>query len=53
MVDLGAQVVSLRRSGGRPAALEDDLMLQGGDTLVLSGTSEALALAESVLLTGS
>ncbi len=49
----GVRVISLRRGNGR--ALEetlDDARLEGGDTLVLSGKSEALALAEQKLLRG-
>ena len=44
------RVVSLRRSNGKPQAALDETMLQGGDTLVLSGTPEALAMAEEKLL---
>jgi CPA2 family monovalent cation:H+ antiporter-2 len=46
----GVRVVSLRRSGGHVLAVGDDTALEGGDTLVLSGKSEALALAEQKLL---
>jgi CPA2 family monovalent cation:H+ antiporter-2 len=46
----GVRVVSLRRSNGKPQAALDDTVLQGGDTLVLSGTPEALAIAEEKLL---
>jgi CPA2 family monovalent cation:H+ antiporter-2 len=35
-----------------PAVLTDDTVLQGGDTLVLSGKAPALALAEDKLLSG-
>ncbi|MEO6972724.1 MAG: cation:proton antiporter [Rhodoferax sp.] len=49
---LGVQVVSLRRSNGKPALLDDALALQDSDTLVLSGTPEALALATDKLLKG-
>ncbi len=48
----GVRVVSLRRSGGHVLAAGDDTGLEGGDTLVLSGKSEALALAEQKLLRG-
>jgi len=44
------RVVSLRRSNGKPQPPLDDTVLQGGDTLVLSGTPEALAMAEEKLL---
>jgi len=50
---MGAQVVSLRRAGGKTVPLGDGLRLEGGDTLVLSGTAEVLALAEERLLTGA
>ncbi|WP_342131288.1 cation:proton antiporter domain-containing protein [Hydrogenophaga sp. OTU3427] len=49
---IGVQLISLRRANGKPAALDDTLMLEGGDTLVLSGTPTALALAEAQLLGG-
>src|SRR5574337_1178622 len=49
---LGARVVSLRRGNGRPVAPHDALTLQDSDTLVLSGTPEALAIAEEKLLRG-
>jgi CPA2 family monovalent cation:H+ antiporter-2 len=47
---LGVQLISVRRANGKPAPIADDLALQGGDTLVLSGKPKALALAESQLL---
>ncbi len=46
----GVRVVSLRRGSGRPALPSDDLALQDGDTLVLSGRAGPLALAEEKLL---
>ena len=46
----GVRVVSLRRSNGKPQAALTDTVLQSGDTLVLSGTPEALAMAEEKLL---
>jgi monovalent cation:H+ antiporter-2, CPA2 family len=49
---LGAQVVSVRRANGKTVPVQDELQLQGGDTLVLSGTPEVLALAEDRLLSG-
>ncbi|MDE2418262.1 MAG: monovalent cation:proton antiporter-2 (CPA2) family protein [Burkholderiales bacterium] len=49
---MGVRVVSLRRSNGKAADVQDETMLQDGDTLVLSGKSETLALAESKLLRG-
>ncbi|MCU7370345.1 cation:proton antiporter [Paucibacter sp. O1-1] len=49
---VGVGVVSLRRASGAVVAAQDSLLLGGGDTLVLSGTPEALALAEEKLLRG-
>ena len=49
---MGAQVVSLRRATGKAEPLSDDMELMGGDTLVLSGTAEVLALAEDKLVSG-
>jgi len=46
----GVRVVSLRRSNGRVTSVHDDTVLEGGDTLVLSGKPEALAMAEKKLL---
>ncbi|MEO8024450.1 cation:proton antiporter [Polaromonas sp.] len=48
----GVRVVSLRRGGGKALEALDNTRLQGGDTLVLSGRTEALALAEQKLLRG-
>ncbi len=47
---LGVQVVSLRRASGRVIAADEGLQLAAGDTLVLSGLPEPLALAEERLL---
>ena len=44
------RVVSLRRANGNAVKLGDDAVLQDGDTLVLSGKPEALAIAEQFLL---
>ena len=44
------RVVSVRHSDGKPQATIDDPLLILGDTLVLSGTPEALAKAEERLL---
>jgi CPA2 family monovalent cation:H+ antiporter-2 len=44
------RVVSLRRSHGQSLKVNDQTTLQGGDTLVLSGTPMALAVAEQKLL---
>jgi monovalent cation:H+ antiporter-2, CPA2 family len=49
---IGVRVVSLRRGNGKSIELQDDVVLQGGDTLVLSGKPEALALAEDKLVSG-
>jgi len=43
-------VVSLRRASGAVVPASDTLLLSGGDTLVLAGVPEALALAEEKLL---
>ena len=42
--------VSLRRSNGKTLKALDETRLEAGDTLVLSGKPEALALAEQRLL---
>jgi CPA2 family monovalent cation:H+ antiporter-2 len=42
--------VSLRRASGAVLRPDDSLLLAAGDTLVLSGLPEALALAEEKLL---
>ena len=47
---VGVQVVSVRRASGAVQEAQDDMKLQAGDTLVLSGLPEALALAEEKLL---
>jgi CPA2 family monovalent cation:H+ antiporter-2 len=49
---VGVEVVSVRRRSGGVVPATDDLVLAGGDTLVLSGLPEALALAEEKLLAG-
>jgi CPA2 family monovalent cation:H+ antiporter-2 len=49
---LDVHVVSIRRADGRTVRPEDKLRLAGGDTLVLAGLPETLALAESKLLSG-
>ena len=46
----GLRVMSLRRANGKPADLNEDTKLEGGDTLVLSGKPGALAMAEENLL---
>ena len=50
MEKMGARVVSLRRTNGQSASLAEDPELQGGDTLVLSGKPESLAVAEEKLM---
>jgi CPA2 family monovalent cation:H+ antiporter-2 len=49
---LEVRVLSLRRSDGRAVDTASDVLLKGGDTLVLSGKAESLALAEQLLLKG-
>jgi CPA2 family monovalent cation:H+ antiporter-2 len=49
---VGVQVVSVRQGSGSVVEPEDDRVLAPGDTLVLSGLPEALALAEAKLLEG-
>ncbi|WP_332776080.1 cation:proton antiporter domain-containing protein [Polaromonas sp.] len=46
----GVRVVSLRRSNGKTLKADEDTLLEGGDTLVLSGKPEALAVATEMLL---
>jgi len=50
--NVAVQVMSLRRSNGAQIPPQEDTPLENGDTLVLSGTPEALALAEEILLKG-
>ncbi len=47
---LGVRVVNIRRSSGKAMAPVDDTRLEYGDTLVLSGVPENLAVAEQKLL---
>jgi CPA2 family monovalent cation:H+ antiporter-2 len=49
---IGVQVVSLRRASGQVMGADDALTLAAGDTLVLSGLPEPLAIAEGKLLHG-
>ncbi|MFY8082963.1 MAG: NAD-binding protein, partial [Rubrivivax sp.] len=49
---VGVQVVSVRQAGGAVIEATDELLLAAGDTLVLSGLPEALALAQEKLLQG-
>ncbi len=46
----GVRMVSLRRSDGKTLEPDGNTVLEGGDTLVLSGKPEALALIEERLL---
>jgi monovalent cation:H+ antiporter-2, CPA2 family len=46
----GVRVVSLRRGSGKTIRAREETLLEGGDTLVLSGKPAALALAEQELL---
>jgi CPA2 family monovalent cation:H+ antiporter-2 len=48
----GIRVVSLRRGDGKAVDPESDTPLQDGDTIVLSGRPETLAMAEEKLLRG-
>ena len=43
-------MVSLRRASGKTVVVDDHTTLAGGDTLVVSGTPAALALAEAKLI---
>ncbi len=47
---VGVRIVSLRRSSGKLLPLADDLNIEDGDTLVLSGQAESLAVASTMLL---
>ncbi|MGJ7487151.1 monovalent cation:proton antiporter-2 (CPA2) family protein [Variovorax sp. LT2P21] len=49
---VGVRLVGIRRHSGTAASLADDTVLADGDTLVLSGKPEALALAIEVLQKG-
>ena len=46
------RILSLRRRDGKTLTPDDQLQLEDGDTLVLSGQAEALARAEEALLRG-
>ena len=52
LLAVDVRIVSLRRSGGHVKSVNPDLLIEEGDTLVLSGKTEALALAEQKLLKG-
>jgi CPA2 family monovalent cation:H+ antiporter-2 len=49
---LGVRIVNLRRSGGKVVPVSDNPLIQDGDTLVLSGRAESLAIATQILLKG-
>jgi CPA2 family monovalent cation:H+ antiporter-2 len=49
---LGVRTLSIRRAAGQVVQAHDAIVLHSGDTLVLSGMPEALALAEDKLLRG-
>jgi CPA2 family monovalent cation:H+ antiporter-2 len=49
---MGVRVVSLRRANGQTQRVSDETELQTGDTLVLSGKLQTLAVAEEKLLRG-
>ena len=49
---VGVKVASVRRGSGTVIKPDETLLLAAGDTLVLSGLPEALALAETKLLKG-
>ncbi|MBA3772708.1 MAG: cation:proton antiporter [Ramlibacter sp.] len=49
---VGVRVVSLRRNDGKPVDPDTDPPLADGDTLVLSGRPEPLAMAQEKLLRG-
>jgi CPA2 family monovalent cation:H+ antiporter-2 len=50
---LGVRVMSLRRSNGRKLDPDTDPALQDGDTLVICGRPDTLAMAEEKLLSGA
>jgi CPA2 family monovalent cation:H+ antiporter-2 len=50
---VGVRVVSVRLAAGQVKDADDALALSPGDTLVLSGLPEPLALAEAKLLGGN
>ncbi|EHR73798.1 Kef-type K+ transport system, membrane component [Burkholderiales bacterium JOSHI_001] len=50
---MGVQVVSVRQANGRVQPADDALVVNPGDTLVISGLPEPLALAEEKLLRGA
>ena len=49
---VGVQIVNLRRSDGKVVSIAQDPLIEDGDTVVLSGRAEALAVATQMLLRG-
>jgi CPA2 family monovalent cation:H+ antiporter-2 len=49
---VGVQIVNLRRSDGKVIPIAQDPLIKDGDTLVLSGRADALAVATQMLLRG-
>jgi CPA2 family monovalent cation:H+ antiporter-2 len=49
---VGVRVISLRRKNGKTELPNDNVLLEDGDTLVLSGQVATLALAEEKFLKG-
>ena len=49
---MGVRVVNLRRANGQTETVTDATELYAGDTLVLSGKTQTLAVAEEKLLRG-
>jgi CPA2 family monovalent cation:H+ antiporter-2 len=49
---VGVRVISLRRKNGKTELPNDNVLLEDGDTLVLSGELATLALAEEKFLKG-
>jgi CPA2 family monovalent cation:H+ antiporter-2 len=52
LAQLNVELISIRRKGVPNLALTSDLVLLAGDVLVLKGTAEPIALAETRLLGG-
>ena len=52
LAELGVSVLSVRRGAGAVVAPDAELLLASGDTLVLAGLPEPLALAQARLLSG-
>jgi CPA2 family monovalent cation:H+ antiporter-2 len=46
----GVRAISLRKGGGKLVTCDSSTVVEGGDTLVLCGTAEALAVAEKSVL---